>query len=564
MKDTKTLISFTLSLFIIAMTLLVYFLYIDHQSKYDSLAMTYDVEYKEELWSILKKSIALSKPFDTIPTPQERDSLIFKKLNEYTDSIYDETGNIFLFVIDTNGMMRVTPQESLRDSSFYEMETDGEKFNKYVISTLKIMDKEEITNKGETNQFQFFVYALRRTHTIYLSCIQMYKGKYIIGASRIIFSIEKDWKITIAVIAFLIGISSCVLWLILKHTIFKQKILEQAVLKSACPIVITDTKGKIEWWNEMFGDFYGLHKGKQIMAVSEFPNLYEKIKECIKKGRSSYTSSLHSIDGSIRVAKTTLTKFTDETGRTRIIFIDDDITKVENIKNYVISFLNHDLKNLVEFKIIEAKIVMENIIESNNELRKNPYMQNLMDVIDQIHEAIANFVEWGKYRVGDLRLDQEIWDLKVVINNVVEKRQIFTSFHKIKFSVNVPEKTLVYIDHFLISSVLRNLIGNSIKAIAGNTAAKSREIEFSVKDMGPSIKVLVSDTGMGMDKAKYDNLFINYTNKSAKELSGLGTIICKTFIERHGGEIKVEKSAINEGTTIGFTLPKPGTFKKQI
>jgi CheY-like chemotaxis protein len=77
--------------------------------------------------------------------------------------------------------------------------------------------------------------------------------------------------------------------------------------------------------------------------------------------------------------------------------------------------------------------------------------------------------------------------------------------------------------------------------------------------------VSVSDNGVGIPKAVIDKLFRideNYTTTGTNNErgTGLGLILCKEFIEKHGGKIWVVSEA-GKGSTFSFTLPyyaKPG------
>ncbi|SDB62239.1 Histidine kinase-, DNA gyrase B-, and HSP90-like ATPase [Desulfonatronum thiosulfatophilum] len=69
----------------------------------------------------------------------------------------------------------------------------------------------------------------------------------------------------------------------------------------------------------------------------------------------------------------------------------------------------------------------------------------------------------------------------------------------------------------------------------------------------------VRDNGMGMDGQSLATLFsIQNKNRQfgteGEKGTGLGLVLCKQFIEQHGGQIWVE-SALGRGTTVFFTLP---------
>jgi len=72
-------------------------------------------------------------------------------------------------------------------------------------------------------------------------------------------------------------------------------------------------------------------------------------------------------------------------------------------------------------------------------------------------------------------------------------------------------------------------------------------------------KVSVSDNGVGISKADIEKLFKidqSYSTSGTKNEkgTGLGLILCKEFVKKHGGKIWVE-SEVGKGSDFKFTLP---------
>jgi signal transduction histidine kinase len=74
------------------------------------------------------------------------------------------------------------------------------------------------------------------------------------------------------------------------------------------------------------------------------------------------------------------------------------------------------------------------------------------------------------------------------------------------------------------------------------------------------VEISISDTGIGMSPNMIDNLFrievqTNRKGTLGEPSTGLGLLLCKEFIERHGGEIRVT-SEVGKGSTFYFTMPQ--------
>jgi signal transduction histidine kinase len=97
---------------------------------------------------------------------------------------------------------------------------------------------------------------------------------------------------------------------------------------------------------------------------------------------------------------------------------------------------------------------------------------------------------------------------------------------------------------------LSNLIDNSAQAIN-----ERGTIAISLKDDGNQIHIVVSDTGKGIPKDVLPRLATKNFTYEKKGGTGLGLYDAKLWVEKKGGNMKIE-SQVNSGTTLTLTLPK--------
>jgi signal transduction histidine kinase len=106
----------------------------------------------------------------------------------------------------------------------------------------------------------------------------------------------------------------------------------------------------------------------------------------------------------------------------------------------------------------------------------------------------------------------------------------------------------------MVKTVLRNLISNAIKF-----TRPGGEIKISATESEHFVEISVKDNGVGISHEIQKELFkINESYKTAGTMNelgtGLGLVLCRDFIEMHGGKIRVE-SEPGKGSTFSFTLP---------
>jgi signal transduction histidine kinase len=112
----------------------------------------------------------------------------------------------------------------------------------------------------------------------------------------------------------------------------------------------------------------------------------------------------------------------------------------------------------------------------------------------------------------------------------------------------------VYADADMLKTILLNLLSNSIKFT--NNGGK---ITINKDQTSENLIISVSDNGIGISSDNLAKLFdiskVLTTKGTVGETgTGLGLLLCKEFVEKHGGKIWVE-SEVGKGSRFSFTIP---------
>jgi len=107
-------------------------------------------------------------------------------------------------------------------------------------------------------------------------------------------------------------------------------------------------------------------------------------------------------------------------------------------------------------------------------------------------------------------------------------------------------------DHQMIASVIRNLVGNSIKFTPNGGT-----IKINANANQYFVEVEISDSGVGIDEVKIKEILSKKEVKPTKgteneQGSGVGLSLCQKFIELNGGTFTIE-SKLNSGTKYIFS-----------
>jgi len=114
----------------------------------------------------------------------------------------------------------------------------------------------------------------------------------------------------------------------------------------------------------------------------------------------------------------------------------------------------------------------------------------------------------------------------------------------------------VFADDAMFNSILRNILSNALKFTpkGGNVTLTAKSI------VGGMVEVSIADSGIGMTEILLKKLFkigekVGRKGTEDEESTGLGLLLCKEFVEKHGGRIWVESEA-GKGSKFSFSIPK--------
>ncbi|MCL6099050.1 MAG: ATP-binding protein [Bacteroidetes bacterium] len=223
-------------------------------------------------------------------------------------------------------------------------------------------------------------------------------------------------------------------------------------------------------------------------------------------------------------------------------------------KDKFFSIIAHDLRSPFSGMLGFAEILIEDFAELSEDDKKF-YIQGIYSSLKDLLTLIDNLLTWSRVQLNRVEFDPQEISLRNIVDSVFSSQKIAANNKQIKLESEISADIKAYADADMIETVIRNLVSNAIKFTNLEGTIKVNAIDR--KDF---IKVEIQDNGVGMKPEIANNLFkidAHVTTKGTNEEkgTGLGLIICKEFVEKHGGTISVE-SEVGKGTTISFNLPE--------
>lgn len=231
-----------------------------------------------------------------------------------------------------------------------------------------------------------------------------------------------------------------------------------------------------------------------------------------------------------------------------------ELSQTLSTKDKLFSIIAHDLRSPFN-SIIGLSDLLVNNIEEYDKIRILKFAEQINSSAKPTLVILDNLLNWAKSQTGQLNYRPERIKLESLYQELVDIMDSSANFKNISLNYFQVGNIEVFADKNMIKSVLFNLVSNAIKFTNTNGKVTIYAIQNS-----DHIEISVSDNGVGMSEERQNNLFKTETPETtygtAREPgSGLGLIICKEFVEKHGGKIWVE-SKEGKGSDFKFTLPK--------
>jgi len=231
---------------------------------------------------------------------------------------------------------------------------------------------------------------------------------------------------------------------------------------------------------------------------------------------------------------------------------NEELRKLNAEKDKFFSIIAHDLKSPFNSIIGFSEILLEQVVEKNYQGMEE-YTGIILQSSQRAMDLLMNLMEWSRSQTGRMEFNPEYFEMAELIDEVELLLNNAAGQKSIVITNTLPDNIAVYADKNMMSAVLRNLISNAIKF-----THPGGEIIISAEGKG-GLTVSVSDNGIGIPKDRIEQLFRIHENYSTSGTqnergTGLGLILCKEFIEKHGGKIWVE-SEEGKGSIFYFTIP---------
>ncbi|OHD53721.1 MAG: hypothetical protein A2Y33_07310 [Spirochaetes bacterium GWF1_51_8] len=362
-----------------------------------------------------------------------------------------------------------------------------------------------------------------------------------------------------------------------KKSEIERKRLATAIDQTSNVVMMTNTRGDIEFVNKAFEQVTGykkeevIGKNPHILKTNLQPReFYKELWKNISSGKVWYGEFLNrKKDGSTYWAEAAISPIKNEKGEiVNYIGIQEDIThkkeaetqlyrakeaaEVANrMKSEFLANVSHEIRTPLNSILGFTQILLDDT--------KEPQNKELLEIIDQsgrnLLYIISDILDFSKIEAGKMIVES----VPIVLNDVLRDiRNLFLIEAKEKnlaFEIIIDKNVPPFVigDLTKIRQVILNLVSNAFKF------TKKGKITVEIDYYYGTALIKVTDTGIGIPKDKLKSIFSPFEQADASHTreyggTGLGLTITKKLTELMGGKISVE-SRTGRGSSFSVTIP---------
>lgn len=364
-----------------------------------------------------------------------------------------------------------------------------------------------------------------------------------------------------------------------RHAEEQLRKLSRAVEQSINAVIITDTKGIIEYANPAVLELTG-HTSEELIGVnlrllcclSEPNNSCEEIWTTIYDGKvwageisnykkngehyweSAIFSPIFNEQGEILnflAIKKDITH--DKKMEEELVQAKEKAEESDRLKSAFLANMSHEIRTPMNGILGFAELLREPDLSTEQ-------MQEYIRIIEKSGQRMLNLVnditDIARIEAGQMKISIHESNVNEIVMEAykffmpeAESKGINLSF----ITSLLPEEAVLKTDRDKLFATLSNLIKNSLKFTF------SGSIDFGYQKKDEFLEFYVKDTGIGIPEEKQVSVFERFiqadmSNTRISEGTGLGLSISKAYVEMLGGKIWLE-SEVGKGTSFYFTIP---------
>ncbi|MFH0926916.1 MAG: ATP-binding protein, partial [bacterium] len=240
-----------------------------------------------------------------------------------------------------------------------------------------------------------------------------------------------------------------------------------------------------------------------------------------------------------------------------------ELKELDTLKSQFMSNVSHELRTPLTNIIAPIESVIGQSKENLNLQQAEDIFKMVLINSKKLLKEINKLLDVSKIEAGKMKFKYALTNIPYILNIIVEPARELAKAKKIILSEKyTPDLEPIYVDSEYICQTFSNLLNNALKFTPENG-----KINIKTENDNEFIKVIFSDTGIGIDEKDIPHIFDRFRQADGStsrkyEGTGIGLSLAKDIVALHKGTISVE-SIKEKGSTFTVRLPKGKTHLKK-
>lgn len=237
---------------------------------------------------------------------------------------------------------------------------------------------------------------------------------------------------------------------------------------------------------------------------------------------------------------------------------NEELLKSNATREKFFSIIAHDLKNPINALLGLSELLHNDLDQYDDKTRKE-FISHFYESTLNIYKLLENLLVWSQSQTGEIKPKPFLVNIKSAIDDNLDLFSHVAQKKDIQINNEVTNDLQIYTDRDMLNTVIRNLLSNAVKFTRKNGEVSVSAKQISINGLNSFLEISIKDTGVGIAPEKIEDLFDISKKQSTKGTNGesgtgLGLMLCKEFVEKCRGEIRVT-SRLGIGCVFSFTVP---------
>ncbi|MEK7311138.1 MAG: GAF domain-containing protein [Chloroflexota bacterium] len=238
------------------------------------------------------------------------------------------------------------------------------------------------------------------------------------------------------------------------------------------------------------------------------------------------------------------------------------LRELDQLKSSFLANMSHELRTPLNSILGFTQVMLEGIDGDLNERMEND-LAIIQNNGQHLLNLISDILDMAKIEAGKMTLNPEIFDLKEVLDEVLDITGPLARAKSLDLIVNAGSESAMdlYADRMRLRQVMINLVNNAIKF------TESGYIEIAAGRPEGLFRIAVRDTGISIPVDHLETIFQEFSQVDSSTTrktggTGLGLPISRHLIELHGGRLWAESTGTpGEGSSFIIELPAEAPYE---